>query len=314
LTRGRTAVGGYSVQEFFSNLISRIGVLEVIDIAIIAFILYKTLGFIRESRAEQLFKGLVVLILITVVSGLVQLYALSWILKQVMNVGIIALVVVFQPELRRAFERIGRNNLLQTQFQNMNKEDAKKSVTDIVKTVAEFSAEKVGAIIILERRVSLNDFAESGVILNSDISMQLLGNVFYVGSPLHDGAVIIKGNKIYAAGVVLPLTRNSSLPKELGTRHRAALGISEVSDAFAIIVSEETGVISTADDGKLKRFLDTRALEKEILNIYLGEFSAGQSKSLTGLLKRIFTNGNSVKEDLKEEQKEEPEDMEGSDA
>ena len=314
MTRGRTAVGGYSVQEFFSNLISRIGVLEVIDIAIIAFILYKTLGFIRESRAEQLFKGLVVLILITVVSGLVQLYALSWILKQVMNVGIIALVVVFQPELRRAFERIGRNNLLQTQFQNMNKEDAKKSVTDIVKTVAEFSAEKVGAIIILERRVSLNDFAESGVILNSDISMQLLGNVFYAGSPLHDGAVIIKGNKIYAAGVVLPLTRNSSLPKELGTRHRAALGISEVSDAFAIIVSEETGVISTADDGKLKRFLDTRALEKEILNIYLGEFSAGQSKSLTGLLKRIFTNGNSVKEDLKEEQKEEPEDMEGSDA
>jgi len=290
------------MRDFFTNLVTGIGVWDIIDIAIIALILYKALGFIRESRAEQLVKGLIILVSIWFLAGLLHLYALSWILRGVMNFGIIALVVVFQPELRRALERIGRNDLLHPQFQSLNKEEAKQSVTTIVKTASSFSANKIGALIIIERRVTLNDFGETGVILNSDISEQVLGNLFYLGSPLHDGAVLIRGNKIYAAGVVLPLTRNKDIPRELGTRHMAGIGITEVSDALAIIISEESGIISLADDGKLRRFLDAKALEKEVLNLYLGNFAQEKPKTLRAWIRRAlglklsFENINSAEQ------------------
>jgi diadenylate cyclase len=276
------------MQDVITNLVSGFRVWDVIDIAIIAVVIYKALGFIRESRAEQLVKGLLALVVINLLSGMLHLYALNWILTGVMNFGIIALVVVFQPELRRALERIGRNDLLHPQFPTMNKDDVKESATNIIKAVGFFSSNKVGAIIIIERKVLLSDFAETGTVINSEVQAQLLQNLFYSGSPLHDGAVIIRGTRIYAAGVMLPLTRNKSLPNELGTRHRAAIGITEVSDAFAIIVSEETGIISFADEGQIKRFLDTRELEKEILNLYLTEFSAGKDRSLREWLRRAF--------------------------
>jgi diadenylate cyclase len=283
------------MQEFFTSLgariellASRIGIWDFIDIVIIAFVIYKALGFIKETRAEQLVKGLLVLVVATVLSGLLHLYAINWILRGVMNFGIIALLIVFQPELRRALERVGRSNILHPQFPTMDKDDVKSSAAAIVHAVSEFQTNKVGALIILERKVPLNDFVESGTVINSDITEQLLQNLFYVGSPLHDGAVIIRGNKIYAAGVVLPLTRNRSLPKELGTRHRAGIGVTEVSDAFAIIVSEESGIISKAIDGILTRFLDLKDLEKDILNLYFGEFSKEKPKPWTLLARRVF--------------------------
>jgi diadenylate cyclase len=263
------------MREFFTNLSTGFGINDVIDIAIIAFVVYKILGFLRETRAEQLVKGLLVLIAVTFLSGVLHLYALNWLLNKTMQFGVIALVIVFQPELRRALEFVGRSRILRPQFGVLDKEKAKSTVAAIIKASDYFSVNKVGALIIIEREISLTDFAETGVVLDSDVSTEILKNIFYVGAPLHDGAAIIRGDRVHAAGCVLPLTRNKNLSTDLGTRHRAGIGMSEVSDALSIIISEETGIISIALDGKLTRFLDIRELEKKLLSIYL---DSGETK------------------------------------
>jgi diadenylate cyclase len=188
-----------------------------------------------------------------------------------MQFGVIALVIVFQPELRRGLEYVGRSKLSLPQFAVMDKENVKAMASAVVKAVDRFSVNKTGALIIMEREITLSDFAETGVVLNGDLSAELLANIFYVGTPLHDGAAIIRGNTIFAAACVLPLTKSKELSTELGTRHRAGIGITEVSDALAIIVSEETGIISSAFGGNLTRFLDIKTLEKTILSMFLGE-------------------------------------------
>ncbi|MDR1953363.1 MAG: diadenylate cyclase CdaA [Clostridiales Family XIII bacterium] len=274
------------MQDFFKNLVSGISVWDAIDVAIIAFVLYKVLGFIRETRAEQLIKGLLILVIATFFSGIFHLNALNWILKGTMQFGVIALVIVFQPELRRGLEYVGRSKLFRPQFAIMDKENIKAMVSAIVKAVDQFSVSKTGALIIMEREITLNDFAETGVILNSDLSTELLGNIFYVGAPLHDGAAIIRGNRVFAAACVLPLTRNKDLPMELGTRHRAGIGITEVSDAVAIIVSEESGIISSAFNGRLTRFLDIKTLEKNILNMYLSSQEDSKKASVLSFFRR----------------------------
>ena len=202
-------------------------------------------------------------------SDVLNLYALNWILRQTMTLGVIALVVVFQPELRRGLEYVGRSKIVKAPFGQLDKEKAKNITDEFVKAVESFSSTRTGALIILERETSLTDIAETGTVIEADISAQLLGNIFYEGAPLHDGAVIIRGDQIFAAGCVLPLTENKDLNKSLGTRHRAGIGITENSDAIAMIVSEETGIISMAIDGKLTRFLDTKTVEKTLLNLYI---------------------------------------------
>jgi diadenylate cyclase len=187
-----------------------------------------------------------------------------------MTIGVIALVIIFQPELRRGLEYVGRQKILKSPIGEIGKEKAKHIANQLAKAVNIFSDQRIGALIIFEREVALKEISETGTIINADISCELLGNIFYEGSPLHDGAVIVRGGKIYAAGCVLPLTQNKELSKDLGTRHRAGLGITEHSDAMALIVSEETGIISLAVDGKLSRFLDVKSVEKELLNFYLG--------------------------------------------
>lgn len=259
------------MQEFFSMLVSQIGPADFIDVAIIAFIIYQILRFIRETRAEQLVKGLLILVVVMFVSDIVHLYTLNWVLKAFMQFGIVALVIVFQPELRRALEYLGRSRFLKGRWQSSDKENAKTSVASIVKAVEQFSSNNTGAIIIVERDVSLTDFAETGVVLNSELTAETLESIFYHGAPLHDGAAIISGDKIRAASCVMPLTRSKELSSDLGMRHRAGLGITEVSDAYVIIVSEETGIISTAKDGRMTRFLDIKALEKALLDIYLND-------------------------------------------
>jgi diadenylate cyclase len=276
------------MQEFFTSLATGFGILDVIDIAIIAFIIYKALEFIRESRAEQIVKGFIILIAATFLSSLLHLYALNWILKGVMSFGIIALVVVFQPELRRVLEYIGRGRIFTMRFQAVDNDVVKATASAVAGAVDGFSTDKVGALIVMEKDVTLNDFAETGTILDAGVTTELLENIFYEGAPMHDGAVIIRAGRVYAAGCVLPLSRNRGLPKELGTRHRAGIGITEVSDALCIIVSEETGVISTAYDGKLQRFLDVKAVEKDILNMFLDETQTGG----TGTNFRNFLRGN----------------------
>ena len=257
------------MQEFISTLASQIGPTDFIDVAIIAFIIYQILRFIRETRAEQLVKGLLILIIVMIVAGLLHLYTLNWVLRNFMQFGIIALVIVFQPELRRALEYLGRSRFFKGRLQSGDKEKAKTVAAVIAKAVEYFSTNKIGAIIVVERDVSLTDFAETGVLLGSDLSAELLESIFCEGGPLHDGAAIISGDKIRAASCVLPLTRSRDLPPELGMRHRAGLGITEVSDAYTILVSEETGIISTARDGRITRFLDVKDLEKALLDIYL---------------------------------------------
>ena len=230
------------------------------------------------------------LIAALVVSGFLHLNAINWVLRGAMQYGIIALVVVFQPELRRGLEFVGRSRILTQPF-TMNKEEAKSTTTAITAAVDYFSSNKVGALIVVEREIKLSDFANTGIVLDGAVTEEFLRSIFYEGNPLHDGAAIIRGGVVHAAACVLPLSRNKDLPNELGTRHRAGIGVSEVSDALVIIGSEETGIISQAQDGTLTRFLDIRSLEKSILKIYLSDAEAEKrptslSGLFTGLLRR----------------------------
>ncbi|MEE3361952.1 MAG: diadenylate cyclase CdaA [Anaerovoracaceae bacterium] len=255
-----------------TNLVAGVGINDVIDIALVAFLIYKVLGFIRESRAEQLVQGLLILLLATWVSGLFHLYTMNWLLKSLLTVGILALIIVFQPELRRGLEQVGRGKFVKpSQFGRMSREQSVHIVREFVEAAEDFSAKRTGALIVFERRTSLSDVCESGEILDAEISANLLGNIFYEGAPLHDGAVIIRGDRIHAAGCVLPLTENLDLPSELGTRHRAGIGITEKSDCLTLIVSEESGIISMARDGRIERYLDAKTVEKTLLSLYMNE-------------------------------------------
>ncbi len=268
---------GEKMQSVISNIVSGFSIADAIDIVIVAYIIYKIMGFIRESRAEQLVKGLFFLVGATVISEQLHLYTVNWILKSAMTLGVIALVVVFQPELRRGLEYMGRTKLVTSAFSQMDKEKAKNITNQFVKAIDNFSTKNIGALIIIERETALTDIAETGTIIDAEVSTELLGNIFYEGAPLHDGAVIIRNARVYAAGCVLPLTQNKNLARELGTRHRAGIGITENSDAITLIVSEETGIISIAIDGKLSRFLDIKTVEKTLLNFFLGEADMNKS-------------------------------------
>ncbi len=254
----------------FKQLIGLIGQFrfrDLIDIAIVAFVSYKAIMLIKGTRAVQLIKGLAVLIISTKVSQWLELYTINWLLRNTMTVGVIALLVVFQPELRRALEQLGRGRLFVTPFFSFSEEEVNKMINELARAVQSFAANKIGALIVIERKTGLNDVMETGLELGGRISTELLLNIFIPNTPLHDGAVIIRNDKIMAAGCFLPLTENPNLSKELGTRHRAALGITEQSDAVSIIVSEETGVISVAVDGKLTRYLDIMTFKEMIKSL-----------------------------------------------
>ena len=242
---------------------------DVIDIVIVAYLLYRLLGFIKETRAQQLFRGILLIVAFFLVSEMFNLSLLNWLFTRLITVGLIAVVILFQPEIRRGLEQIGRRGVLSWQFRDMGKDEMYATVHKIVDAVDDFSSTQTGALMAIERETMLTDICETGVIVDAEISVRLLGNLFYEGSPLHDGAVIIRGDRVHAASCVLPLTERQNIGKNLGTRHRAALGLSEVSDAFVIVVSEETGAISVAQNGEFKRFLDLKTLEKMLLDIYL---------------------------------------------
>lgn len=235
-----------------------------VDIGIIAVIIYKAMNLIKETRAEQLIKGIIMLIVATKLSEVLGFHAVYWLLKNAMTVGVIAILIIFQPELRRALEHLGRGKffakteLLEQEMDNM--------LDEINVAVTHLSKNKIGAIIVLEQETGLNEYIETGTKMDSMVSSELLANIFIPNTPLHDGAVIIRKNRISAAGCFLPLTQSQSLSKELGTRHRAAIGVTEISDCLVIIVSEETGVISFAKLGRLSRYLDTKSLKEIIKN------------------------------------------------
>ena len=279
------------MENCLNYILSSIGLNDVLDILIVAFLVYKVLGFIRETRAEQLAKGIVVLVGATLLSNFFDLYTLHWLLSGVMTVGLVALVVIFQPELRRALEHLGRSRFVNI-MNDIDKEDAKRMVTEMVNAVETMSASRTGALMVIEKEITLNDIVETGTVIDARISAEMIGNVFYEGAPLHDGAMIIRGSRLYAAGCVLPLTQNKELSKELGTRHRAGIGITENSDALVIIVSEETGVISMAQNGVLTRFMDGKSIEKILLDMYLQEDNKG---FLTDKLSKVFRGEKDVR-------------------
>ncbi len=264
------------MDQKISIITSNFGITDLIDILIITFLVYKLMSFIRSTRAEQLAKGLVIVLAATWLSELCHFYVVHWILEKVISVGLIALVVVFQPELRRGLERIGRKRFGSKAF-SLDVENISKQVEVIVRSIEYFSQRKEGALIVIEKETALADIAETGTIIDALLTEQALENLFYKGSPLHDGAVILRSDRIYAAGCVLPLTTNQNLSKDLGTRHRAGIGISEVSDAIVLIVSEETGIISMAVDGKLSRFLDLKTVEKYLMNVYISGLNDNRS-------------------------------------
>ena len=251
------------------NIISGFRITDALDIAIVSYITYKILEFIRETRAQQLVRGIIVILAVFFVSDILDLYVLNFLLKNLFTIGVMAIVVLFQPELRRGLEQVGRKNLVANTFRNIDKSKAVETVDNIVEAVEDFSSSRTGALIAIERDTMLTDIIETGVPVDSEITVRMLGTIFYEGTPLHDGAVIIRGDRICAAACVLPLTENKNIGRNVGTRHKAGVGLSEVSDALIIIVSEETGIVSIAENGKIRRFVDGKTIEKILLNLYL---------------------------------------------
>lgn len=260
-----------SILNGISNLTSYVTLRDLIDIAIVAMVFYKLLLLIKETRAEQLMKGIFLIIVITVLSSFLKLNTINWILTQLITVGAVAILIMFQPELRRALEHIGRSKFLTKGFLAYDEEKVNEIVEELVISLTSLARQKIGALIVFEKSTGLNEIIETGTLLDADISSGLIINIFIPNTPLHDGAVVVRRDKIMAAGCFLPLTENQNLSRTLGTRHRAALGISEKSDALTVIVSEETGAISIAENGKITRYLDEKTLEQVLLNLYQPE-------------------------------------------
>ena len=272
--------GNLSMTEFARP---SIGITDILDILIVAYIIYKIIFWIKETRAWALFKGILVIMALAAVATLLKLNTIIWILSNTLSVGIIAAIVVFQPELRKALEQLGKGQFF-SYFIRAAEQDTDKAnsrtVEEIVKAADKMSAVKTGALILVEQEVPLGDFERTGIPIDAIISSQLLINIFEHNTPLHDGAVIIRRNRVAAATCFLPLTDSNEISMELGTRHRAAIGASEVSDAYVIVVSEETGAISLARGGVLYRELTSEQLrsmlsqplkdEKRKLSIWKG--------------------------------------------
>ena len=278
----------------------------IIDITIVIFLMYCFFKIVRGSRAWQLIKGIALLIIATWMSGLFNLKILNWILTGIMNLGVIAIIVIFQPELRRALEQLGTNKL--TQFFGIDKDLSTKTKEDIYKVViaaTELSKAKTGALIVLERDIKIQDIIATGIPMNAEVSPQLLVNIFEPKTPLHDGAVVISGNKIAAAACVLPLADDKDIAKELGTRHRAAIGISKESDSIVVVVSEETGKISVAKDGTLIADVREDVLKKILIsNIVTKRFSV-EKKERKSKVKELKEKWKMKKKKEEKEEKEE---------
>lgn len=245
------------------DVVSTIGKLDILDILLVTVILYKGYQSINDTRAITLIKGLMVVVSLTIICGWLNLHVMTWLLQKSSNLLLIALPILFQPELRRALERLGQGKFF-SQAASLDKKVAVSVVDELVKTAKKLSQTKTGALMVIEREMKLNDISLTGIHIDGLITSELLLNVFIVNTPLHDGAAIIRGDRLISAACILPLTENTCLSTELGTRHRAAIGLSEQCDALIIVISEETGTISVAEGGRLMRRLDEQTLAAKI--------------------------------------------------
>ncbi len=255
------------LQTFFWNIFNRPQLNDLLDILIVAVLIYQMIMLTRDTRASEVLKGFLLLVGASLLSSLLGLTALTWVLKQILSNGALVLVVLFQPEIRRVLEQLGRGAKME-HFQSDGEEN-QRIINEITQCLTSLSRRRVGALIVFERRTGLKDVMETGTRLDSTISAPLLENIFEPNTPLHDGAVIIRGTRIVSAACMLTtLSESNAITRDLGTRHRAAIGISETTDALVLIVSEETGVISMARDGKLTRHLDAKAIGEILSTMY----------------------------------------------
>ena len=263
--------------EFFANLWQRITLLfttqisigDIFDILIVSVIIYMLLRVTKRTKAQQVIKGLGILLIMAVISSWLSLSVINWIFSTILQWMLLIVVIIFQPELRQLLEQLGRGGRIsKKESKSQSNEDADRVVQEIIKTAQNLSRRKVGALIVLQQNSSLEDIVETGTKIDSDISSMLLENIFEPNTPLHDGAVIISNKRIVAAGCFLPLSENMLIDKKLGTRHRAALGVTERTDAIALVVSEETGVISYAKGGNIHRYIDSRSLRELLEGVF----------------------------------------------
>ena len=269
-------------QSFFTAHFSTDVVIHLIDILVVWFVIYKLIMLLNGTKAIQVFKGIAVIIMIRIVSDVIGLTTVSWLMNQVITYGAIAAIVIFQPEVRRGLEHLGRGSILKSNKKREN--DKEYLITQLDEAIQYMSKRKIGALISIEKRDSLVDFVETGISLDSDITSQLLINIFIPNTPLHDGAVIIRDGKIASACSYLPLSENSLIPKEYGTRHRAAIGLSEVSDSLTIIVSEETGDVSIAYSNKFSPHLN----KEEYIDILNRELIQKEAETKSSAINQFF--------------------------
>ena len=274
------------IQNYSQNPFKLITV--IVDLSIVIFLAYQLLKIVKDSRAWQLTKGISLLVIATWLSDMLNLHILNYILSAVMNWGVILLIIIFQPEIRRALEQLGTNKF--TKLFGMEKDVITKTKEDIYKiviAVTELAQNRIGALIVMERDIKIKDIISTGIEINSEVSPQLLVNIFTPNTPLHDGAVIISENRIIAAACMLPLASDTDIAKELGTRHRAAIGISKESDSLAIVVSEETGKISVAKDGTLIADVREDVLKKILINNIITKRFQEQAEGKNGRFEKI---------------------------
>lgn len=268
---GKVLPGGdvMDFSNFFQNLSTIKIITSLLDLLIVWYVLYLLITVFKGTKAIQLLKGIVVIVIGQQISKILNLTATSKLFDIVIQWGVLALIVIFQPEIRRALEQLGRGSFLK-RYTNTYSRDEEKLIQSVSKAVQYMAKRRIGALIVFEKETGLQDYIETGILMNSDISQELLTNVFIPNTPLHDGAMIIQGSKIAVAASYLPLSDSVKISKSLGTRHRAAVGISEVSDAFTVVVSEETGDISVTFDGKLRRDISKDVFEELLAEHWFG--------------------------------------------
>ena len=279
------------LDSFFSafNQFRTISFIDILDILIVAYIIYRVMKLLKDTSAERLIKGIIILVGIMLVASMLHLTMISWLLQQALNVGLFAIVVVFQPELRRLLEQIGKGNFSRLIVPADAPDEVESMITATVSACADMSRTKTGALIVFERRERLGEIISTGTMVDAAPSAELIKNIFFKNSPLHDGAMIVRAGRVCAAGCVLPLSGNQSLSRDLGTRHRAAVGMSESADSVLVVVSEETGSISVAIGGMLKRHLSPDMLRKLLENELLD--SEKQEKSRLAAIRDMWKGG-----------------------
>jgi len=274
-----------TVSQVWHNILGVLGgitVGDILDIIIVTFLLYKAIQFVRETHAGQLLKGLLVLLFVNIVVRALNMTMMSLLLQAVWSIGFIAVIILFQPEIRHFLERLGRSEIKflgKGVFIKESEDIKRKSIGQVCKACGTMSNSKTGALIVFENLTILDNVVESGSPMDAIVSNELLCNIFFPKAPLHDGAVVIRGEKIAASACILPLTATNDLNRELGTRHRAAIGLSEQSDAVVVVVSEETGIISVAFDGQIERGFNSVTLKTRLEELLIGENDSEKSNA-----------------------------------